>query len=194
MLIKMGTEKVALFDMDGTLADYSGQLYKDMIKIANPSDKIEPDMDFWSEGVPAYLEARRKMITRQVGWWLGLPKFKLGMDILKVCDFIGFKLHILTKGPSSHPDAWKEKVEWCKLYLRNDIGISIVGDKGLVYGRVLVDDYPEYILRWLEHRPRGLVIMPAHKYNKEFKHKNVIGYDGNNLKKVVTALQKAFDR
>tara|TARA_Y100000310_G_C20512920_1_gene729762 strand:+ start:436 stop:588 length:153 start_codon:yes stop_codon:yes gene_type:complete len=48
--------------------------------------------------------------------------------------------------------------------------MTITEDKGIVYGKVLVDDYPCYIKRWLENRPRGLVIMPAHSYNRDFEH------------------------
>lgn len=104
------------------------------------------------------------------------------------------KIEILTKGPRTKSMAWKEKVEWCNKYLLFQHGITITGDKGLVYGKVLVDDYPSYILSWLMWRPRGIVIMPAHKYNENFKHSNVIRYDGTNLEKIKLILQKTYDR
>ena len=52
-------------------------------------------------------------------------------------------------------------------------------DKSFTYGRVLVDDWPDYVTSWLEHRPRGLVVMPAHPWNVDFNHPNVIRYDGS---------------
>lgn len=75
------------------------------------------------------------------------------------------------------------------------MNIDIVGrDKGGTYGRVLVDDYPKYVKDWLKHRPRGLVIMPAHSYNEGFTHPNVIRHDGTNNNLVRMYLQAAYDR
>jgi hypothetical protein len=186
--------KVALFDMDGTLADYDSQLLKDLKKIASPN---EPPIDGEKDAhrVGGYIEARRHTITSQVGWWLNLKKLKLGIDILKLCKEIGFEIVVLTKGPSTKFSAWSEKVEWCNKHIKEYIkGVTITNDKGLVYGWVLVDDYPEYIESWLKHRPRGLVIMPAHEYNKDFKHPNVIRYDGTNIEEVKERLISQFNR
>ena len=58
----------------------------------------------------------------------------------------------------------------------------------------MVDDYPDYMSSWLNQRSRGLGIMPAHYYNQDFLHPNVIRFDGNNLDQVRDALQAAFDR
>jgi hypothetical protein len=63
-------------------------------------------------------------------------------------------------------------------------------DKGLVYGTVLVEDYPKYIKRWLKWRKRGLVIMPANEFNGSLRHPQVIRYDGGNLKDVREAMRK----
>jgi|GEM_PF-4745712 len=38
-----------------------------------------------------------------------------------------------------------------------------------------------YIERWLTWRPRGLVIMPAQPWNEDFRHSNVLRYNGKNL-------------
>jgi hypothetical protein len=43
----------------------------------------------------------------------------------------------------------------------------------LVYGKVLYDDFPPYILRWLEWRPRGKVLMLDAQHNRDFTHPNV---------------------
>jgi len=93
---------------------------------------------------------------------------------------VGFNVHILTKGPSSNPLAWAEKMECVRKHFDDNVTIHITEDKGVHYGRVLVDDYPAYVNAWLAHRPRGLVIMPAHPYNEKYAHQNVIRYDGTN--------------
>lgn len=67
--------------------------------------------------------------------------------------------------------------------------VHVVSDKGLVYGVALYDDYPRYIEAWLEHRPRGLVVMPANASNKHFSHPNVIRYDGTTLAEVERAMR-----
>lgn len=134
----------------------------------------------------SYIEARRHMITCQVGWWKNLPKLKLGFDILEQIHSMGYECVVLTKGPSRKFNAWSEKVEWCRNNLTEYIsGVTITEDKGLVYGKILVDDYPDYCDAWLKHRPRGLVIMPAQPYNEDYKHPNAIRYDGTNMSEVV---------
>jgi hypothetical protein len=81
---------------------------------------------------------------------------------------------------------------WIDKHLGQGVDITITRDKGLVYGKVLVDDWPEYINRWLEWRPRGLVIMPANEANKGYFHPQVIRYDGKNLGVVKEAMEKAL--
>ena len=184
----MKRDKIALFDLDGTLADYDGQLLKALQRITS---EHEPLPVLYS-GVP-YLEIRRHVITSQVGWFLNLEKFKLGWDVLEVAKEVGYSISILTKGPSTKHSAWAEKVEWCNKHLADYIdGVIIAHDKGLVYGAVLVDDWPEYIERWLEHRPRGLVVMPASNNNADFIHPNVVRYDGSNLEEVRARMLARF--
>ena len=49
-----------------------------------------------------------------------------------------------------------EKVQWCDRHLADfPHQITITMDKGLVYGKLLVDDWPDYVLRWLRWRKRG---------------------------------------
>jgi hypothetical protein len=183
--------KIALFDMDGTLADYDGQLLRDLNKIASPYETQILDVH---AAVP-HIEARRHVITSQSGWWLKLPRFQLGWDVLNVCKHLGFSNVILTKGPSSKFHAWSEKLEWCTKELGKEIdGVTITHDKGLVYGAVLTDDFPAYIEAWLKFRPRGTVIMPAHPFNLGFTHPNVVRYDGTNLDEVVARLTEQKNR
>lgn len=180
------SEKIALVDLDGTLVDYNGRMADDLAAMASPGEPL------WVSGmreVPAWIERRMDAIKRQPGWWLGLPDFRLGHDILGMLRDVGFDIHVLTKGPHRTTAAWTEKVEWCRSRLPADVKVTVTEDKGLVYGRVLVDDWPEYLLRWLERRPRGLGIMPTHDYNVGFRHERVVRYDGANAAEVRAALQ-----
>jgi hypothetical protein len=185
-----------LFDLDGTLADYDSQLKRDLEAIASPGEAPIEDVYY---NPPAYISARRHVITSQEGWWIKLPKFELGWDILKMIRFNiphnECRIQVLTKGPKTKSIAWKEKLEWCQEHLGGMIdGVTITHDKSLVYGRILVDDWPGYIQDWLKFRPRGLVIMPAHSHNADFKHPNVIRYDGSNSREVIDAIIKVIPK
>lgn len=172
-------EDIALFDMDGTLCDFDEAMIRDLKTLVHPcEEKIDP----WDKSQP-YMSARRKMIMKQPGWWENLSILYLGMEVYHMCRSFDYTIHVLTKGPYNSPNAWTEKVNWCKANLNKDTKITITEDKGLVFGKLLVDDYPDYILRWLQWRPRGLVIMPVHEYNKDFEHPNVIKYDGTDESK-----------
>jgi 5'-nucleotidase len=59
---------------------------------------------------------------------------------------------------------------------------------------VLVDDWPPYVERWLQWRPRGLVILPAQRWNEGFSHPNALRYDGSNLAQVREALARIRER
>lgn len=188
----MSEGKIALIDMDGTLFDYEGQLRKDLAALMSPEEKM-PD-DLWDESL-TWIKERMNLIKRVPGWWRNLPKFQLGWDVYEEIDEIGFCCQILTKGPLSKSRAWMEKVDCIQDHFGDDVIPNIVGEsKGGSYGRVLVDDYVPYVEDWLKYRSRGLVIMPAHDYNKDFRHENVIRYDGSNLLEVSHALQAAYDR
>ena len=183
-------DKICLVDMDGVLFDYESQLKEDLSKLKSPE---EPEIEnLWSENMP-WIKHRMDLIKSQPGWWEKLPLYEPGVRLLQLVRKIGFTPAILTKGPTSKSRAWGEKVEAIKNHF-GDMPINVVGEsKGGVYGRVLIDDYPEYIKSWLEWRPRGLVIMPAHAYNESFAHENVIRYD-DNIVEVRDALMAAFSR
>lgn len=187
--------RIALFDMDGTLFDHDTPLMQDLKAIQSPSEEL-PDTIQKCRDIP-WLEARIQLIRSKPGWWKNLPKFQLGWHILEMCQMIGFCCSILTKGPRRTSLAWMEKVECINTHLGEDFPIDIMGkNKNHRYGRILVDDFPEYLLGWLEHRKRGLAIMPAHPYNKDFTHPNVIRYQGTaeDMSKVWKAIQAAYDR
>ena len=180
---------VAYFDLDGTLADYSGQMDADLEKIRAPEEPVYHSSHY--DNTPQYLIERMDLIKSNGEWWENLPRFQLGWDILEQAVRLDFRIIVLTQGPRNNAVAWSHKVKWCMKNLP-DSEIVITRDKGLSYGRVLVDDYPDYILRWLKWRPRGTAIMPAHDYNKDFSHPRVVRYDGKNIDEVIGALNKAF--
>lgn len=190
----MNLEKIALFDMDGTLVDYDKPLRRRLMEVMPPEYAGNLPEDLHAHNLPQWMKDLKDMIQRQENWWRDLPPYIPGWQILEQAIEIGFDIHILTKGPSSKPNAWKEKLEWCRMHLDDDIKITVTEDKSLVYGRVLVDDFPEYMENWLANRPRGLGIMPKYCFNENFKHENVISYDGTNIGKIRTVLQSAFDR
>lgn len=195
--IRKPEKNVALFDMDGSIADYATALAIDLLKISSPSDEVITPENVHDLPRSEHMKNRMELIKNQTGWWLGLEPIKNGMDILKLAAEVGFDIHILTKGPRSAPVAWKEKLEWCQKHVDPivpDVDVHVTSDKGLFYGKVLYDDFPDYMTAWLEHRPRGLGIMPVTNSNKKFHHPNVIKYDGTNVQEVKQALEKSFNR
>lgn len=191
-------KRIALFDMDGTLFDHNNTLKNDLLKLTGNEEEIKlinESKDFHElESIP-YMKARINLIRMIPGWWLNLPKWQPGWDIYQIAKEIGFCCKVLTKGPRSKPLAWMEKVQCIHKHFGDELDIDIVGKaKDGTYGRILVDDYPDYITDWLEFRPRGLVIMPAHNYNEDFKHENVIRYDGANLNEVKKAMYAVWRR
>ena len=168
-----GDDKLALFDMDGTLADYEGKLREDLLRLASPGEP-SPKLH-WDDGEP-WMDARMRLIKSQPGWWLGLERLTSGFVVMDLVREVGFSVHVLTKGPRRTAVAWSEKLLWCQRHIHADVDITITQDKGMVYGRVLVDDYPLYMERWLKNRPRGLGLMPETEYNRDYNHPNVIKY------------------
>lgn len=166
------SEPVALIDMDGTLCDFDGAMNEAMERIKSPEERRA---NFYSAFKIPYISARRELIKSQPGFWRNLKPLESGFKIVEILRELDFELHILTKGPQKSTNAWTEKVEWCQEHIP-DASIVIAQDKGLVYGKVLVDDWPSYVHRWLEWRPRGFVIMPAQTWNNTFSHPNVWRY------------------
>lgn len=183
---------IGLFDLDGSLADFDKSMLSTLAELKYPG---EPDILSVQEGyqIP-WVKARMELISRQPNWWFELEPIEMGFRVLELAKEIGFQIHVLTQGPKNKPRAWKEKVEWCQKHLGNDIDIHITRNKGMVYGRFLYDDYPNYMIRWLEYRPRGLGIMPVNSENKSFRHPQVIRWDGTNLDEVQDRLERTFRR
>ncbi len=169
---------VVLFDLDGTLADYSGELNRRLARMHSPHEPPLDRSDFVED--PEHLKERIALIKTSPGFWLNLPPLAAGFEILEEANARGLQIEVLTKGPRSAPIAWMEKLQWCDRHLsRFPHQVTITMDKGLVYGRVLVDDYPDYIMRWLKWRKRGVVIMPDQPWNAGFEHPQVVRYCGD---------------
>jgi hypothetical protein len=189
-------DKIALIDLDDTVADYSGALRTQMRALESPGEK---HIDDRPDPEPPYWEARRKLIQGQPGFWRNLLPIARGFDIVDELRASGFDLHVLTKGPRRTVSAWSEKVEWVNLHLP-DASPHITSDKSLVYGRILVDDWPPYFTDWLKVRPRGLVICVAQPWNVEYgvggskERPNVIRYRGPNIVTVRKAIVEAANR
>ena len=185
----MVIENIALFDMDGTLCDYDKALLEKLEVLRSPHEPVFklPLRD----NAPNCIKERADLIRASEKWWEELPKFKLGRDILEAARELEYRIVILTPGPRRNPASWSGKKKWIDKNLGPDVDITMTRDKGLVYGKVLVDDFPEYIERWLKWRKRGLVIMPANEGNKDYHHPQVIRYNGSNLSEVKSAMEKA---
>jgi hypothetical protein len=147
------------------------------------------------EGALPYIKARMDFIKSKRGWWRELARIEPGFAIVRKAQSIGYHIDILTKASPQRVHAWMEKVEWCKDQPElAEADIHLTMNKGLVYGRLLFDDYEDYMTSWLQHRPRGLGIMPVTLYNRDYSRPNVVKYDGTNVDAVVTAMQIAYDR
>lgn len=192
----MNDDSIALFDMDGSLADYDAAMRRDLRALSATCEPEILDTDnLHALEDERHIEARMRLIKSGVGWWGSLPRIEAGFQVVQVARAAGFDINILTKGPSGHAIAWKEKLEWCKAQPElADADIHMTMDKGLVYGRLLYDDYPVYMSRWLANRPNGLGIMPATSYNADFAHPNVVKWDGSNIDEVAAAVRAAYTR
>lgn len=183
-----------LFDMDGSLADYTGRLVADLEEMRSPGELIVTAANLWTaEQSHKWLKARMRSIKAQPDWWYNLEPIENGMRVFRKAAEIGYHNHILTKGPKKHPEAWAEKHRWCARYL-DSVPVTVTSDKSLVYGKFLYDDFPDYAEAWLKHRPRGLVIMPVTEYNADYSHPQCVKWDGTNWDEVVYALTAAYTR
>ncbi len=186
---------IGLFDMDGSLADYEGQLENDLGKLLGAEDlKRFHELGMWKADEQEPFKSLIRLLKKQPCWWRDLPVLRNGMLIFNLAEDIGFTNHILTKGPKRYPRAWKEKVEWCQAHIGEAIDVHITSNKAMVYGKFLYDDYPDYMEKWLKARPRGLGIMPVNGTNKSYSHPRCIKWDGTNYEEVKAALESCYQR
>lgn len=174
----MKEDLIALVDMDGTLFDYEGSLKNELAKLRSPFEK---EIGFNFKENPKYIQNRIDLITGYESFWADMPKFKLGWDVLEILQDLDYQIDILTQGPRRNPVAWSGKKKCIDKHFGEDFNITQTRNKGRVYGKVLVDDFPGYIENWLRWRKNGQVIMPANDFNQDFKNSQVIRYDGKNF-------------
>lgn len=185
----MDDEKVALVDMDGTLCDFRGALDRDVARVLNGrGDEVKVP--------PCVIQEIEWLIRGQAGWYYNLKPLPLGFEIVKMLQEIGFRIMILTKSSKQSKNAWSEKAAWIAEHLSEDVEMTVTQDKGLYYGRVLIDDFPGHFLRWMDHRPRGIVVMPTQAWNKDTSRRpNLYPVSSReDLEKVRPVLEEAFER
>lgn len=188
-------DDIALFDMDGSLADYTTALVNDLELLRSPEEDKITEENIWEADKLPHIQFRMRLIKRQPGWWLKLRPLPAGLEVWDLCKRFGFKNTILTKGPKKHSNAWDEKLQWCQKFLDPEVDVHIVSDKSGQYGKLLYDDYPEYMLKWLKHRPRGLGIMPVTPVSKGFSHPQVIMYRGvEDMEKLIRVIKQVKER
>ena len=169
-----------------TLCNYMQDLKESMEKLRSPEESVVP---YDHDNEPPHIKARQRLIKSSVEWWANLKPFKLGFDVWELATSMGLRKMILTQGPRNNPNALAGKKLWIDKHLGQDVEFTMTRDKGLVYGKILVDDWPEYIERWLKWRKRGLVVMPASDHNVGFSHPQVVRYDGTNFEEVKKVIE-----
>lgn len=172
---------IALFDLDGTLADFHSAMDAGMRALASPAELAAGTYFPAEDTEEPHIRERRRIVKAKPGFWRNLKPIALGFKVLTAAIEEGYSINILTKAPRLNFPAWSEKVEWCHMHLpaSSSFSVNLVEDKGLVYGRVLVDDFPPYIERWLAWRPRGVVLMPRQPWNAQYSHEQVVPVDGD---------------
>jgi 5'-nucleotidase len=189
-------DKIFLWDLDGSLADYVGRLVQNLESMRGPGDPIITAENIWTccDQFP-YIRARMDSIKAQNNWWFNLPEIANGMRVFRECQRIGFHNMVLSKAPKRCPEAYTEKCKWSLGHLDENIDVQVTsGSKGIVFGRGLYDDSIEFARDWLVHRPRGIVIMPDTPYNQGFTHPQVLRWTGENWDEVVKALVACYER
>lgn len=162
---------VALVDLDGSCADYDRAMERELSAIASPGEERVSRGD----KAPPWMRARVELVRARPGFWRNLEPIEEGLQVISLMQELKYHVHVLTKGPRDEPQAWAEKLEWCRAQrLMDRPEISITTNKGLTYGRVLFDDWPRYIVPWLKYRPRGQVLMMDQPWNRDFEHPQVL--------------------
>lgn len=180
---------IALIDLDGTLANYDKAMRAALELIRSPHEPETAAEDVHGDG--AWLKNRKKLIRDVPNFWRDLERIPRGFGVLDALRDLKFDLVVLTKGPTSAPSAWTEKVLWCRDHLPDAKVTVTQGDKGMVDGHVLFDDWPPYFSGWLERRPQGLVIMLDHPHNQGFEHPRVFRYRSMDLDHLSLTLRLA---
>lgn len=94
----MNVDKVGLFDLDGSLADFDHGMRTGLDRMRSEGEFPLPE-DLWVFDGDPVMEARMDAIKRQPGWWRKLPRIENGFLILRTAAEIGYRISVLTKGP-----------------------------------------------------------------------------------------------
>jgi 5'-nucleotidase len=176
---------VALVDLGDTLVDCTPAWRVQLARLRMPEDR---DGDESLNPLPAYLEERRQAVMSTPGFWRELPPRRSGMELLVLLRNMGFRVHVLTKGPYEPTHVWADKVAWCRVHLPR-VPVIVTDDKTRIHGHVLVDDWLPYVERWQRQWPTGLAIVPAQPWNFEANRRaRCIRDDGANRESIVAAL------
>lgn len=172
-------EPIGLFDLDGTLADFDKSMLAHLAMLRGPEEDPKHDETAY-EGFP-HMRARRRLIKQLPGFWRNFERLQAGFEILTIMNELKFSNYILSKSPRKFPLAASEKMSWCIEHVPH-MPVILSEEKALVYGKVLVDDWPEYVEAWIKYRPRGLVISVAQRWNEGIEKLspagNIIRYTG----------------
>lgn len=176
------SDNVILFDMDNTLVDWDTAILRDLNALR--CHKEEKVTIIPKNGIKKHFRARMDRIMMSIDWWANLDTVQLGMDLWTLAGELGFERVICTQGPRRNPYAWTGKKLWVDKVLGQDVKVIITRDKSLVKGAILVDDWPLYVIPWLEENPKSAVILPKHHHNITFKHKRATIYSGKNIQDI----------
>lgn len=180
---------IFLCDMDCTVANYEKALIRDLNIIKSPFETEITVANLWELEKLPHMKARMDLIKTQPDWWFNLEPIYENIEIVRYAQELGFEIHILSKGPRHKPIAWAEKVRWIDKNMPDIHYINLVTDKSCYYGRVLFDDYSDYMRDWLVWRPRGLGIMPPSLNNETFEHAQVVKLKPGSFKDQLSVLE-----
>jgi hypothetical protein len=182
-----GAQPIALIDLGGTLCDCSERLRDGLARLDGAPD---PPGDGSPDVAAAHREARRRLVMAAPGFWRELPPLAVGFELLELVRELGFRVHVVTKGPHDVPAAWANKVSWCRRHLPG-VPVIVTDSKTLIFGHVLIDDWPPYVHDWQRQWPEALAVVPVQPWNDDLPlGARVLRYDSASRVEVRDALRE----
>lgn len=163
--------------MDESLVSYMSAVRQEMNAVSAPGEEyFEPSVRL--NPFPEHLRERLRLIRSQRNWWLNLKPIQPALDFMERLRAEGYDIHILTRGPWDHPEAWCEKLQWCNKHIgAGRFEMHVTSTKAVFQGDVLYDDDVQQMSAWLATNPQGLGIMPSRTWNRSLDHPRVIHFD-----------------
>lgn len=146
--------RIALFDMDETIVNFTGPLRERLRKTFSPGEEMPPDLF----NMPTHMYERIQAIKKEPGFWRNLPPLEWGMDLIEIFRAKGYEIHIVSKGPTTGAIAWSEKVEWVQTHLTH-ITLHLTQNKSMIHGDVFIEDRWDFLSQWLLRNKGGKGIM-----------------------------------